>query len=168
MVTENSPYTLNSHDMSDKKNIKKEFRAFNALSLRVLYEMIRLRVDVFVVEQDCPYSDLDNKDQDAIHYSYTLDSGRVIGYLRILNKGVSYNEVSIGRVIIDPEFRKLNLGNDLMAEAMSYIKNEMGENAVRISAQKHLENYYSYHGFKSVGEPYLEDGIPHIQMVFNG
>jgi len=151
--------------MSDKKTVKKEFRTFQALTLEQLYEIIRLRVDVFVVEQNCPYSDLDNKDQNAIHYTYTLNSGRVIGYLRILTKGVSYKEVSIGRVIIDSEFRSFGYGHELMREALAYVKNTIGEDSVRISAQKHLEKYYASHGFKSTGKEYLEDGIPHVEML---
>jgi len=151
--------------MSEKNFIKKEFRAFNELTTAELYEIIRLRVDVFVVEQDCPYSDLDNKDQGAMHYTYTLDSGRVVGYLRILDKGVSYNEVSIGRVIIDPAYRALKLGHDIMKEALNFIEETMGERAVRISAQKHLEKFYSAHGFISTGKEYLEDGIPHVEML---
>ncbi len=150
--------------MIEKQVIKKEFRSFKELSTRALYELIKLRIDVFVVEQDCPYSDLDDKDYDAMHYTYTLESGRVIGYLRILDKGVIYKEVAIGRVIIDPKFRALKYGHDLMREAIEYIETEMGEKEIRISAQKHLQGYYHKHGFKTVGEEYLEDNIPHVQM----
>ncbi len=154
-------YTLK---MGEKNGVKKEFRKFEELTLKQLYEIIKLRVDVFVVEQGCPYSDLDNKDQEATHFTYTLNSGRVIGYLRILNKGVSYKEVSISRVIIDYEFRAFGYGHDLLKEALDYIEEEIGEREVRISAQKHLQSFYSTHGFKTVGKEYLEDNIPHVQM----
>jgi len=151
--------------MSKKNVTKKEFRTFTDLTTLELYEILKLRINVFVVEQDCPYSDLDDKDQSAIHYSYTLENDKVVGYLRILSKGVSYEEVSIGRVIIDPEFRSEGWGHELMNEALSYIETEIGETAVKISAQKHLEKFYEKHGFKSTGKEYLEDGIPHVQML---
>ncbi len=139
-------------------------KGFYELSSDELYEIIRLRIDVFVVEQDCAYSDLDGKDQEATHLSYTLDGGRVIGYLRILDKGISYEEMSIGRVIIDPEFRKYKLGSKLMIDAINHIEKQ-GDGRVRISAQQHLKKFYERLGFNQVSDMYLEDSIPHVEML---
>ena len=142
---------------------KTHLKTFSDLSTTDLYEIIKLRVDVFVVEQDCPYSDLDGKDYGARHYYYQLANNRVIGYVRILDKGVSYKEMAIGRVIIDESYRHLKLGSKIMNEAIDIIKG-LGETEIRISAQKHLKSFYGSLGFKQSSEEYLEDNIPHIQM----
>jgi len=144
---------------------EKKVKLFSDLNIHELYEIIKLRIDVFVVEQDCPYSDLDGKDQDALHLYYETNGGEIIAYLRILKKGVSYEESAIGRVITAEKARHLRLGSKIMVDALEIIKNR-GERAVRISAQEHLEKFYGNIGFEKVSEMYLEDDIPHIEMLW--
>ena len=91
----------------------------------------------------------------------------IIAVTRILPQGISYEEVAIGRVVVHEEYRGTGLGNQLMADSMNFVRNKYGEVPVRLSAQKHLENYYGNHGFKSTGKEYLEDGIPHVEMLYN-
>tara|TARA_B100000768_G_C11284793_1_gene381640 strand:+ start:14077 stop:14532 length:456 start_codon:yes stop_codon:yes gene_type:complete len=138
-------------------------KKFSELSLDDLYKIIQLRIDVFVVEQDCPYSDLDDKDQNATHLYYETEEGEIIGYIRILDKGVSYKEIAIGRVIIKESCRKYKLGHQLMQDGIDYIRS-LGETEIRISAQEHLREFYERLGFEKMGGMYLEDNIPHIQM----
>ena len=149
----------------DSLRYKVEIKQFNELTTEELYKIIKLRVDVFVVEQDCPYSDLDDKDQEGTHLFYKTDAGEVIGYLRILDKNTSYAEMSIGRVIIKESFREFKLGHKLMQDGIDHIKT-LGETEIRISAQEHLKKFYERLGFAQVSEMYLEDDIPHIQMFY--
>jgi ElaA protein len=137
--------------------------AFNQLSLQQLYDVLQLRSEVFVVEQDCVYQDIDAYDQVAQHILFYQDS-ILIGYARVLPSGTYFKEPSIGRVIIKASHRKLNLGHDLMDYAIEYITNNYPNKTIKISAQQHLNNFYTVHGFVAKGEGYLEDGIPHIAM----
>lgn len=138
---------------------------YKDLSLDEFHDIIQLRELVFVVEQDCPYLDVDGKDKDAIHVIGVI-SGKIVATARILPPGISYDEVSIGRVVVHPDFRGCKLGNSLMEKAMSFIKNYFGNVPIRISAQTYLEKFYTDLEFQIVGEPYLEDNIPHIQMLY--
>ncbi len=142
----------------------KYVKSFSELTLQELYAIIKLRVDVFVVEQDCVYPDLDDKDQDALHVFYISEEGELFGYLRILNKGTSYEEMAIGRVIIAEKYRRYKLGERLMKDGIEEIE-KLGESFIRISAQEHLKSFYERVGFKQVSDMYLEDGIPHIEML---
>ncbi|MBI49221.1 MAG: GNAT family N-acetyltransferase [Crocinitomicaceae bacterium] len=138
------------------------------LSRDELYACLRLRIDVFVVEQDCPYPELDGKDQYSLHlFSENLDismGNSVKAYLRIVKPGVSYNEPSIGRVAIAKSIRGNGLGKEIMKKALDECSNRWPNSGVRISAQKYLVKFYEDLGFKVTSETYLEDGIPHVQM----
>lgn len=140
---------------------------YSELTLDQLYAILRLRAEVFVVEQDCVYQDLDDKDPSAIHLMGMTDDGRLAAYTRIVDKGVSYSEyASIGRVITAPFARGKGLGRPLMEESLRVLFKAFGQQAVKISAQAHLQDYYGSVGFKPVGEGYDEDGIPHIGMTY--
>ncbi len=141
-------------------------KTFGELTTEELYQILKLRNEIFVVEQNCIYQDCDNKDLRAWHLFYQ-EEGQVVAYLRILPKGVSYDEVSIGRVIVHSDFRGKGLSRTMMKHAIDYIIHEIHENKIRISAQAYLQSFYSSLGFKMVSELYLEDEIPHIEMLYN-
>jgi len=108
---------------------------------------------------------MDNKDLKAYHLM-AVDKGELVAYLRILNKGVSYKETSIGRVVVKKEYRRRKLGLEIINRAIDYIKDIMKENEIRISAQVYAKNLYKKAGFKEVSEEYLEDDIPHVEMLY--
>jgi len=141
-------------------------KAFNELTLEELYDMIALRLEVFVVEQDCPYQDLDGKDKLSFHLLGKDTLGNIVATLRILPNGVSYTEVSIGRVVTAEKIRNWKKGHDLMKNAMNFVSETYPNQNVRLSAQTHLVKYYEKHGFDVTGKTYLEDGIPHSEMLF--
>lgn len=135
---------------------------FKALSLEELYEILRVRVAVFVVEQTCVYQDLDEKDQSAYHVFLKDDKG-IKAYLRVLDKGVSYEEASIGRVLtVD---RGCGLGEKIVTEGIKVAKEKFQADRIRISAQLYAKGFYEKAGFKQVSDEYLEDGIVHVAMV---
>lgn len=142
-------------------------RSFEELSNEEMYAMLRLRINVFVVEQNCPYPDLDNKDQRSFHLlAYAGD--KLAAYARCLPKGISYPDASaIGRVVIDPEFRSNKWGYQLMKKAISLCYEKFGKGKITISAQHHLQRFYEKCGFTAVGDVYPEDDIPHIKMIMN-
>lgn len=139
-------------------------KSYKELTKQELYAFLRLRAEVFVVEQDCPYQDLDNKDQLAQHL-FAVDHDEVVVYLRIFKAGDYFQEISIGRVVVKPTFRSTGLGHQAMHQAIAYIESHHKEKAIRISAQTYLKEFYENHGFIKKGEGYLEDGIPHIGML---
>ncbi|WP_105125019.1 GNAT family N-acetyltransferase [Streptococcus suis] len=143
-----------------------EIKAFDQLSLQELYTILTLRTNVFVVEQACPYPEVDGKDPNCLHLLGT-DNGELVAYLRILPAGLSYDEVSIGRVVIKPSHRGKGLGRPMMEQAIHYITNEWKENQIKIGAQAYLEKFYQSLGFKPVSEVYLEDDIPHLDMLYS-
>ena len=147
-------------------NFKKFVQPYSKLSLDHFHDIIALRIKIFVIEQDCPYQDLDGKDKLAHHLFYTNNEDEVIAATRILPQNISYTEVSIGRVVVDESCRGTGLGHLIMEESINFVKDEFGQVDIRLSAQKHLENYYRKHGFKSTGKAYLEDGIPHVEMLY--
>ena len=135
---------------------------FKALSLEELYEILRVRAAVFVVEQTCVYQDLDEKDQSAYHVFLKDDKG-IKAYLRVLDKGVSYEEASIGRVLtVD---RGCGLGEKIVTEGIKVAKENFQADRIRISAQLYAKGFYEKAGFKQVSDEYLEDGIVHVAMV---
>lgn len=144
-----------------------KIRTFDELSNRELYSILRLRSEIFVVEQNCVYQDLDNKDLNAYHLM-AVENGELIGYLRILNKGVSYKEASIGRVVVKKEYRRKKLGLEIINKGIDFIINTLQEKEVRISAQVYAKNLYKKAGFVEVSEEYLEDDIPHVEMLYSG
>ncbi len=139
---------------------------YTELSTNEFHDIIALRLKAFVVEQNCTYLDLDGKDKKSYHLICRDGFGNVIATARILPPGLAYNEVAIGRVVIDESIRGKGVGHELMKEAMAFAKDEFGQVPIRISAQKHLENYYNKHQFKSTGKEYLEDDIPHVEMLY--
>ena len=140
-------------------------KKFDELSAKELYEILRVRAEVFVVEQACVYQDLDAKDASAYHI-YLEDDHQILAYARILEKGISYPEVSIGRVLTMPPFRGNGWARRLLEAAISFVENTMGEEHIRISAQAYLLEFYKELGFLPVTDIYLEDGIEHIGMLY--
>jgi ElaA protein len=137
---------------------------YSELSKDEFHDLIALRIQVFVVEQDCPYQELDGLDKDAYHL-IAIENNQIIGTLRILKPHVSYEEMAIGRVVSHPEHRDKKLGYQIMKEALAFIKDQMNEDRIRLSAQTHLCKFYRTFGFVSTGKEYLEDGIPHTEML---
>ena len=138
-------------------------KKWDKLTREELYSILRLRSEVFVVEQDCVYQDIDDKDQKAIHLLGYLNN-ELLAYSRVFDEGDYFKETSFGRAIIKKEKRGLGYGDELVKESLKIIKNEYGNKKVKISAQAHLKNFYSKHSFKKKGNEYLEDGIPHVSM----
>ena len=141
-------------------------KTFEQLSLEELYFILQLRSEVFVVEQDCVYQDIDAKDQYALHIIGKKDT-KIIAYTRVFKGGDYFKEASIGRVVVSLKDRHLNYGQQIMEASILAIKNNYDTSEIKISAQKYLENFYNNLGFKTIGDPYLEDGIPHIAMLKN-
>lgn len=142
-----------------------KIKHFNELTLAELYKIVKQRINIFVVEQNCPYSDCDNKDLDSYHL-YASEESQIIAYLRILLPGISYKEASIGRVLVVQKHRGKGLGTMLMKKGMNFIKKELNESIIRISAQEYVLNFYKDLGFKVVSDTYLEDGIKHKEMLY--
>ncbi len=143
-----------------------KIKTFDEIGTAELYAIIKARIDVFVVEQDCPYPDLDNYDQAALHLWAEKD-GEVLSYCRIFDRGVKYPETSIGRVITTEKGRGTGLGKQLIRYALEIIENRLRTAEVRISAQDYLLRFYSGFGFQDTGKKYLEDNIPHTEMYRN-
>jgi len=141
-------------------------KKFEELSPFELYEIIRLRVEVFVVEQNCVYQDLDNKDLHAHHLMLFVESGELVAYTRLLPPKISYPEYpSIGRVVSDYNFRNQGFGKIVMDESMRQMEKLFPGQPIKISAQSYLLKFYSGFGFVPVGEEYMEDNIPHTAMI---
>lgn len=148
--------------------MKKLCLHFNELNTSQLYQVMSLRQEVFVVEQNCPYLDTDGKDQFSWHVMFLDENENLSAYCRLLPKGVSYEKYpSIGRILTAPAARKRGLGKQLMKFSIAKAEELFGRTAIKISAQCYLENFYKSFGFEPVGEMYLEDDIPHIAMVRN-
>jgi ElaA protein len=142
------------------------YKHFNSLTTQQLYTILSLRSEVFVVEQNCVYLDTDNKDLDAWHLC-GWENDTLVAYVRILAPGVSYEEASIGRVLTNPAFRKHGNGIELMKLAIEKALQQYGVQKIKIGAQLYLLNFYSNLGFTQTSEVYMEDGIPHIEMLFD-
>ena len=139
--------------------------AFAELNVDLLYAILALRQEVFVVEQTCYYLDADGKDQEALHV-VGLQEGKLVAYTRVLDRGVAYPDyASIGRVVTSPAVRGQGLGRPLMQESLRVLYAHYGEQPVKISAQAHLQKFYGSLGYWGVGEVYEEDGILHRGMV---
>jgi ElaA protein len=144
------------------------------LSRDALYEILALRAEVFVVEQDCPYQDVDGKDAKSLHVvawssaDYANSTRRALAYTRIVFPGVSYVEPSIGRVVTAAEVRGQGVGVELMRQSITACQRHFPGQPIRISAQSYLEKFYVELGFVATGKTYLEDGIPHLEMLLAG
>ena len=141
-------------------------KKFSELDTEDLYQILRLRSEVFVVEQDCVYQDIDNKDQNAIHLYYK-ENDQIVAYTRIFKAGDYYENPCIGRVVVSKKNRGNNLGKKIMIDSMEYIKQNIKGEKIELSAQKYLDKFYKDLGFYKIGEDYLEDGIPHQRMIFD-
>ncbi|WP_034761890.1 GNAT family N-acetyltransferase [Rossellomorea vietnamensis] len=139
-------------------------KSFNELSTHELYELLLVRTQVFVVEQDCPYLEVDGKDLHA-HHLYKEENGEVVAYARLLPAGVSYNEPSIGRVLVKEGHRRKGFASELVKRGLAIIHDEWGDQPVKIQAQEYLQEFYGSFGFRAITETYLDDGIPHIDMI---
>lgn len=146
-----------------------QWSRFDELGVSALYEMLRRRQEVFIVEQDCPYLDADGVDPVCLHLLGWLEQAdgtrELVASLRLVPAGVKYEEMSIGRVISTATVRGSGIGRALVEQAMAYIDAHHPGQAVRISAQQYLVRFYSGFGFVAVSEPYDEDGIPHVEML---
>lgn len=139
-------------------------KSFDALSKEELYEILRVRTAIFVVEQECAYQEVDNHDQKALHVM-GMEQGELIAYSRVFRAGDYTDEASIGRVLVIHPHRNKGLARAIMKASLEAVKTQFNTNTVTVSAQRYLEGFYEDLGFRIFGEPYLEDGIPHIKMI---
>jgi ElaA protein len=141
-----------------------QLKKFDDLTAHELYNVLKLRSEVFVVEQNCVFLDMDDKDQSSWHLLGTYENELVV-YVRIVPPGISYEEVSIGRVVSSPRHRGSGAGRVLMIKAIATVYELYGKQPIRIGAQLYLKNFYSSLGFEPQGDIYLEDGIEHVNML---
>jgi ElaA protein len=146
--------------------MKWKTKTFYKLTNLELYKILQLRSQVFVVEQDCIYQDLDDKDQKATHI-FLKDADEIVTYLRVFKPGDYFENAAIGRIVTHPKYRGNKYGVEAILKAINHIINGWHEQFIEISAQKHLKNYYNRLGFEQISDVYLEDGIPHIRMLYN-
>ena len=142
-----------------------EFKHFNDLTVDELYDILKLRAEIFVVEQNCVYNDLDKLDKEAMHMYYKKGD-KIIAYSRLLKPGTRFPDYSIGRVVVKKEERGTGLGIKMMEEAKKFIVQNWKADTIKISAQKYLQKFYENLDFKVITEEYLEDGIPHFGMKY--
>ena len=143
------------------------YKSFAELSSNELYEILKLRSEIFVVEQNCVYLDTDNKDQASFHLCGWLNE-KLVAYARVLPPGISYKEASIGRVATSIAYRQHGAGRMLMIKAIGLAQKQFTTHRIKIGAQLYLHKFYSSLGFAQTGKKYIEDGIPHIEMLLAG
>lgn len=139
-------------------------KQFKDLKAQELWAILRLRQEVFVLEQECLYPDIDDTDLHAQHLGFWVD-GKLHAYARLLAPGISYEQSSIGRVVVAKSARSSKLGKELMLRAIGETESQYPSHAIKIGAQKYLENFYNELGFATISDIYIEDGIPHIHML---
>ena len=147
-----------------------QLSAFRDLTVDDLYAIVRLRESVFIVEQNCPYPDSDGRDPLAWHllgWRDAPDGRELVAYARIFEPGIRYHEASIGRIVTAPKVRGTGLGKQLMVEALRRAEKLAPNQPIKLAAQRRLENFYKGYAFRTVSEPYEEDGIIHIDMIRN-
>lgn len=144
-------------------NLEWKIKRFETLSTQELYNLLQLRAEVFIVEQNCVYQDIDGKDQKALHL-IGEDNGQIVAYARLFKPHDYFEQASIGRVVVKETSRANKLGHILMREAIQVIKSHFDQRKITISAQLYLKKFYESHGFIQTSEMYLEDDIPHIEM----
>lgn len=137
-------------------------KKFKELTIDELYEILRVRVNVFVVEQKCPYEEIDNKDKSEYHV-FLKENGEIVAYLRVIKQGVSFEEASIGRVLTTK--RKKGYANIILKEGIKIAKEKFKADKIKIEAQTYAKKLYEKFGFKQISDEFLEDGIPHIKML---
>jgi ElaA protein len=140
------------------------FKSFEKLSVSELYQILTLRSEVFVVEQNCVFLDMDQKDQKSMHLMVWTGAD-LAAYCRILPPGLAYHEPSIGRVVSSPKHRRTGVGRVMMESAIEKTRQLYGNQPIRIGAQLYLKKFYGSLGFEAQGDVYLEDGIEHIEMI---
>ena len=150
--------------MGAEASLRWQFLSYGALTLQQLYALLQLRAEVFVVEQSCVFQDIDGADDQAMHL-LGMQGDQLVAYARCFNCGIKFKEASIGRVITRSNLRGTGAGHALMHQAIESMKLLWGTQPIRIGAQARLEMFYEQHGFISAGAPYIEDGIPHIEML---
>ncbi|MEO6328838.1 MAG: GNAT family N-acetyltransferase [Ginsengibacter sp.] len=141
-------------------------KSFTELTNEELYKILQLRNEVFVVEQNCPYQDCDNKDQHCFHLM-GWNEDTLVAYSRLLPPGIAFKEPSIGRVVTSPSVRRNKIGRELMTRSIMQIRDLFGKLSISIGAQLYLKNFYESLGFIKTSDTYLEDGIEHIEMLLN-
>lgn len=141
-------------------------KTYKDLTTDELYDIMQLRSEVFVVEQHCVYQDIDGKDRKALHIIGHLNNN-IIAYTRCFAPGNYFKEAAIGRVVVAMKYRKHDFGHKIMKASIKAILENYQTTTIKLSAQTYLRRFYESHGFKAVGEGYLEDGIPHVEMVLN-
>ncbi|MEL4376506.1 GNAT family N-acetyltransferase [Brucella cytisi] len=151
--------------MSEKLLVS-QWDELDNLGPRALYAMLKLRVDVFVVEQKCPYPEIDGKDFEAFHLRI-LDGEELAASLRVLPPEQAGKPVKIGRVVVAPDYRGYKLGQRLMKESVEFAHERFPNIAIELGGQSHLRKFYGSFGFVAISEEYLEDGIPHVDMRLN-
>lgn len=144
--------------------IQTTIKNFTELTLQELYDLLQLRSEVFVVEQDCVYQDLDGKDTNALHI-LGYNQNELVAYTRIFAPGEYFKEASIGRVVVKASARQYGYGKDIMKASIKAIYDHYGDISIHLSAQTYLKKFYRELGFNETGDAYLEDGIPHIGML---
>jgi len=146
--------------------MKFKLKKFSALSVDELYDLLKLRQQIFVLEQNCIYLDTDGVDKDCLHL-LGLVHGKIVGYARLIPKGYTYKTASIGRVVIDEKHRGNKYAYKLMEKAIELTKEEFKTKKITISAQLYLKEFYQNLGFKTVGDVYLDCDLPHLKMVLS-
>ena len=141
-----------------------EVKTFEELNIRELYNLLKLRSEVFVVEQDCVYLDIDGKDERALHILGWEDD-KLVAYARCFKSGDYFDESSIGRILVKENYRRMGFGHEITKASINAIKTKYKADKIKISAQTYLVIFYESHGFKTIGDRYSEDGIPHIAML---
>lgn len=142
-----------------------KIKSFEALTVSELYAILHLRSEVFVVEQNCVYQDLDYADPKALHLMGTDEDGQLLAYTRIFGPGIKFTEASIGRVVTSPLARGTGAGRALMERSIAELQQHFGMIPIRIGAQQYLQRFYTSLGFVQTSDTYMEDGIPHIEML---
>jgi len=143
-----------------------ETKTFQELTISELYEILQLRSEVFVVEQECVYQDIDGKDEKALHILGKKE-GKIVAYTRCFAPNIYFEEAAIGRVVVKETERKFGYGHQILKASIEEIQQRYQTTTIKLSAQQYLTHFYETHNFKQIGEGYLEDGIPHIAMLKN-
>ena len=143
--------------------MEKYIKEFLELNINDLYEIYKLRQEIFIVEQNCPYQDIDNVDKNSYHIYYK-DNDNIIAYLRVIPKNMYLNTSCIGRVVVKKEYRRKNIGLLMLKDAINLVREKNLDNVITIHAQTYAIPFYSKVGFKCVGDEFMEDGIPHYKM----
>jgi len=150
--------------IKERKTVSWILKNFEELTNKELHDIYQLRVNIFIVEQNCPYPEIDGKDVNSLHL-FKTEGEVIVAYSRLLPPGLSYEQPSIGRVIVNEKFRGQGLGNELMSSAIKIVKEKWSGASIKIQAQSYLQSFYESLGFVQVTDEYLEDNIPHIDML---